>query len=58
MKQVTVDMMTEASKITQDVGRLIGSKKGHDKQGFNDLIEALDNVKQAVELARDIEYNL
>lgn len=58
MKKEVTELLIDVSKLTQDIGRVIGSKKGHDQEGFEDLIDAITNVKSVIEIARDIEYNL
>lgn len=56
MKARTVLLMDEASKLTQAIGRNIGSKKGHDEQGFDDLITALEDIRGVLRIAKKIEY--
>lgn len=58
MKPAVTELLTELSKNVQGVGRNIGSKKGHDEEGFDDLADALGLAQETLKICKEIEYEL
>ena len=56
MKPSVTELLEELGKHVQGVGRNIASKKGHDVEGFNHLIETLRLDAETLEICRDLEY--
>jgi len=57
MKPAVRDLMGQESKTTQDVGRMLGSKRALDEEDFDHLVNALKDMAAVVTICRNIEYN-